>query len=457
MAAFAGGRSPIRAVAMAYVLIGTPLAGALLAWWGRAYWSYSDGVYLLTARMLDAGLYSDVLAAQPPPLFWFGAAVLAIADSVVAVRGALALLALATGWLVALCVWRLTASRAGAAVAGVAALATPWRLHESLTLTPESLAAPLLLAAALLGAGSPRRGAIGGVAAGLAACTKVAFALPAAALALGVAARVRFAASATLTAVALAALSLVLYGGALIENVLTAQAQTGVRGIAVVAPLFVQAAWNLGPLLVPAALAWRLRARLRDAALLRALGALLLGELALLPTVFKQGTSLNLIAVVEPAAVALAASAVTLLVAEATGRPGDRRPRADQPRATGRGRRARHLFKPRRLALAAVAACGTLVVAQSLSLVLSPADPGLFARPLSDLAYERQLSGAQVDAAVQRARGCPPGAPYSGPPYLAFVAKRPPPGGQPDGFILQRAETHAEQRAAAAADGPRCP
>lgn len=422
-----------------YALAGVPVVGLLLAWWGRAYWNYSEGVYLLTARSLDTGLYSDVVAAQPPPLFWFGGAVLAVADSVIAVRVVLALLALATGWLVAVCVWRLTASRTGAALAGVAALVTPWRLHESLTLTPESLAAPLLLAAAVLGAGASSRASLGGVAAGLAACVKVAFALPAAALVLGVAARARFAASATITAVALAALSLVLYGGAVIENVVTAQAQTGARGVSVVAPLFVQAAWNLAPLLLPAALAWPLRARLRDPALLGALGALLLGELALVPTVFKEGTSLNLIAVIEPAAVALAASAVIALLrgAELGGRPA-----AAGARAAG---------------LAAVAACGALALAQSASLMLSPEDPGVFARPFSDLAYERPLSDAEVDAAVARARSCPPGVPYTGPPYLAFVADRPVAGDQPDAFILQRAEVHAEERAAAAADGPGCP
>jgi hypothetical protein len=422
----------VTGVTLRYASAGVPVIGVLLAWWGHAYWNYSEGVYLVTARSLDAGLYSEVVAAQPPPLFWFGGAVLAVADSVIAVRVVLALLALATGWLVALCVWRLTASRTGAALAGVAALVTPWRLHESLTLTPESLAAPLLLAAAVLGAGvSPRRAALGGVAAGLAACVKLAFALPAAALVLGVAARARFAASATITALVLATLSLFLYGGAVIENVVTAQAQTGTRGLAVVASLLVQAAWNLAPLLLPAALAWPLRARLRDPALLRALGALLLGSLALVPTVFKEGTSLNLIAVIEPAAVALAASAAIVLVEVEHARRG--------------------------LALGAVAACAALALAQSASLVLSPEDPGVFARPLSALAYERELSDAQVDDAVQRARGCPPGVPYSGPPYLAFVADRPVPGGQPDTFILERAEIHDEERAAAAADTPRCP
>jgi hypothetical protein len=425
----------VTGLALRYLLLGAPLAAALLAWWGRSYWNYSEGVYLLTARSLGPGLYSDVVAAHPPPLFWFGGAVLAVADSVIAVRLVLALLALSTGWLVAVCVWRLTASRLGAVLAGVAALVTPWRLHESLTLTPESLAAPLLLAAAVLGAGASSRAALGGVAAGLAACVKVAFVLPAAALVIGVTARARYAASATITAVVLALTSLALYGGALVENVVTAQAQTGARGVEAVAPLFVQAAWNLAPLLVPAALAWPLRDRLRDPALLRALGALLLGELLLLPTVFKDGTSLNLIAVIEPAAVAVAAGATVALVSGA-----------------GFGSRRASCT-----ALAAIAVCGALALVQSASLVLSPEDPGVFARPLSDLAYERELSDAEVDAAVRRARGCPPGVPYSGPPYLAFVAERPVPGGQPDAFILGRAEVHADERATAAADGPGCP
>lgn len=426
-----------RAVTLPYLLAGVPIVASLLAWWGEAYWNYSDGVYLLTARTLDGSLYAEVAAAQPPLLFWFGSAILSVSDSVLAVRAALALVALATGWLVALCVWRLTGGRTASAIAGVAALVTPWRLHESLTLTPESLAAPLLLAAALLAADQRRRGGqLAGIAAATAACIKLAFVVPAVALFFGAAARRDYATSASLTAAAFGALALALYGGAIVENVLTAQAQTGTRGLGAFAPLLVQAVWNLAPLLLPAGLAWWLAERLADPALVRSLGALLIGELLLLPTVLKQGTSLNLLAVVEPTAVVLGAGGVVALLR------GARRTRsAALTRAVG----------------AAVAACAVTAGLQSASLLLSPDDPGLFARPFSALAYQHTLSGEGVAAAVARARACPPEIAYSGPPYLAFMAGRSMPAGQPDPFILERAQAHAIKRSAARADEPRCP
>jgi len=427
------------AVTLGYLPVGLLLVGALLAWWGQAYWNYSDGVYLLTARTLDSDLYAGVAAAQPPLLFWLGSAVLSVSDSVLAVRGVLALVALLTGWLVALCVWRLTASRAAAAVAGAAALLTPWRLHESLTLTPESLAAPLLLGAAVLAADERRRrGQLAGVAAGTAACFKLAFALPALALYFGAAARRHYATSASVTAGAFGTLALALYGGAIVENVLTAQAQTGSRGVGVIAPLLVQAAWNLAPLLLPAALAWQLRERLADVALVRSLGALLIGELLLVPTVLKQGTSLNLIAVVEPTAVVLAAAGAFALL------------HGGRNLVAGRARASRR-------AVAVLTACAVAAGLQSASLVLSPDDPGLFARPFSDLAYQRTLSGEEVEDEVVRAQACPPEVAYSGPPYLAFMAERPMPADQPDQFILSRAGVHAIKRSAALADEPRCP
>jgi hypothetical protein len=419
------------AVLARYLIPAVALAAALLAWWGEAYWNYSEGVYLLTARSLDAGLYSDIAAAQPPPLFWVGGAILAIDDTVLAVRAVLAALGVVTGLLVTVAAWRLTRSDWGSALAGVASLVAPWHLHESLTLTPEAIAAPLLLGAALLAAGSPRRSALAGVLAAVAASFKLAFALPAAALTLGASARGRYAAAAAIAFAAVAAIALALYGGDLIDNVVTGQAQTGTRGIGTAAPLFAQVAWNLAPLLLPAALAWWLRDRLSDAALLRSLGALLAGELLLVPTVIKLGTSLNLLAVIEPTAIALAAAGVIALL------------RAD---VRGRGR-----------LVTAACACGALALAQSASLVATPEHPRVFARPFSALAYDRPLSDAEVAAAVRRARACPPGVAYSGAPYLAFAAGRRMPGDQPDTFLLAHARIHAAKARAAAADVPRCP
>ena len=99
-----------------------------------------------------------------------------------------------------------------------------------------------------------------------------------------------------------------------------------------------------------AALAFWQRERLHDPALLRGLGALLVGELLLLPTVFKVGTSLNLIAVAEPAAIALGASGIVVLL-----------------RARGAG--------ATRVALGAAGVCAGLVALQSASLVAQPGAP----------------------------------------------------------------------------------
>src|SRR5687767_15611366 len=74
------------------------LAGAVVVvalehvWRGESYWNFSEGVYLATARALadGAGLYTDVAAAQPPPLFFLGAGLLSIVESLLFVRGVLA-------------------------------------------------------------------------------------------------------------------------------------------------------------------------------------------------------------------------------------------------------------------------------------------------------------------------------------------------------------------------------
>jgi hypothetical protein len=63
----------------------------------------------------------------------------------------------------------------------------------------------------------------------------------------------------------------------------------------------------------------------------------------------------------------------------------------------------------------------------------------------------------QVEAAVARARRCPPAAAYSGPPYFAYLAHRRMPGNQGDPFIIQHAPADARFLAAASDDQPRCP
>src|SRR5215210_6326312 len=172
-------------VAGRFALVAIPVVAALLAWRGVSYWEYSEGAYALTARMLLDGstLYGDVVAAQPPLLFYLAAAVLAVDDSLEALRAALPLPLLATGLLVALAVRRLTGNATAAVVGGLAALVAPWTLHEGTLLMPETFAAPLLMGAALVGS-SPSRARWAGALAALAASFKLAFALPLLALGL---------------------------------------------------------------------------------------------------------------------------------------------------------------------------------------------------------------------------------------------------------------------------------
>ena len=56
----------------------------LAAWQGRAYVEYSDGVYAGSARAVLNGAvpYRDFAAAQPPGVFYAGALLLALGDSV---------------------------------------------------------------------------------------------------------------------------------------------------------------------------------------------------------------------------------------------------------------------------------------------------------------------------------------------------------------------------------------
>src|ERR687889_1126395 len=75
---------------------------ALGLWHGEAFWSTSDGVYALTAReLLDGlGLYGDIAAAQPPPVYLVGAALLGLDDSLTALRAGLEAGTLGTALLV---------------------------------------------------------------------------------------------------------------------------------------------------------------------------------------------------------------------------------------------------------------------------------------------------------------------------------------------------------------------
>src|ERR1700704_1601922 len=111
-----------RAVAV-FLLGGIALLVALRVCQGDTYWSYSDGAYALSARLVLRGhdLYREVAAAQPPPVFYVGALLLACRDSLDALRVGLSVVALATAALVLAAPWRLTARRAAAVAAGLLA------------------------------------------------------------------------------------------------------------------------------------------------------------------------------------------------------------------------------------------------------------------------------------------------------------------------------------------------
>jgi hypothetical protein len=405
-------------------------------WRGESYWNFSEGVYLMTARaVLDGrGLYAEVAAAQPPPLFYIGAGLMGLSDSLLFVRGALALTTLAVGALVAIIVARITGRPSAGVIAGLAALVTPWTLREHATLTPDPLAAAPLLAAALLAARPrSRAAALAGAIGALAAALKLAFLLPLAAVALAARRRAAFVIGALCLGVSLAVVSFAAWGGAVWDNLVVAQGDTGFQ-VGSLPGLVGQSAWNLGPLVALSALALLARSRARDPALLRSLAALTAGSLALGLTFLKGGTYLNTLAVIEPAAVALAAVGVTAFLED------------------------RSLLAPhRRLASLAVGLLCAVMVVQSAILFANPEGPLGFGNPFLSRDPGHELSEEQVRLAAERARQCPPGAPYSGSPFIAYVADRSVPGSQPDRFIIGQSDVHADLRERIAADGPLCP
>lgn len=425
-------RRPGRAAAF----IAAAVAVVALEWWwqGKTYWLYSEGVYLATSReVLDgAELYEQVAAAQPPLLFLLGAGLLEISDSILFVRAAVSLATVVTGCLVALAVWRLTGRRGAAVVGGLASLVTPWMLREHAALTPEPLAAPLLLGSALLAARARLAPLAGGLAV-VAASLKLAFVLPAAALAIAAASRRRFLAGAVAAAAALGLAFLLRWGQPLIDNVVVAQRQAGFQPELLPGHI-AQAVWNLAPLVALASLAVLRREHARELPLLWTLTALAAGSLGMLFSLAKDGTYLNVLAAIEPLCVPLAVAGIVWLFED-------------------RGWPARG----RRLARAAAAGAVLFIGVQSLTLVASPRNPVGFGNPFLSAAPRQILSSEAVDRAVRQARKCPPGVPYSGVPYVAFIAGRPLPGGQPDGFIVNKAAVHRGLRRAVDRDRPRCP
>ena len=386
------------------------------------YWDYSEGVYALTAHLWLHGhaLYRDVVGAQPPGVFVVGAALLALKDALEFLRAGVAGLQLVGGLAASIIVWRLTANRVGAILAAPAVLLTPWAIHEHGALTPELIAVPLLLWAALFSV-STRRAAVTGLLCGLLPLVKVPYILPAIVLLACSADRrrsIRWAA-ATLAAGVLA--TALLAGEAAWRDVIYAQTQSGYRPLHVIVGYWAQSGWNLAGLLIAAGLIWRHRALIADRRLLRTTFALAVAMLLTFVANAKQGTALNVTVPVEAALMPLAVCGAVLVA-----RQGARNWEA--------------LLCAAALLFAAV---------QSASLLIAPSDPAPFVRVASRFGgLGESMSPSQLRASVARARSCAPRLSFSGPPFIAWVAARHMPANEPDQFIISHAPILAAKRAA---------
>jgi hypothetical protein len=178
--------------------------------------------------------------------------------------------------------------------------------------------------------------------------------------------------------------------------------------------------------------ALRLRRRLCDPVLVRVSAGLAVAMLLTLLTNLKHGTALNIVAPIELSLLPLAVAGVVAA-------------------ARGEGRL-------RRVAIPAGALA--FVAAQSISLLASPqptAPPFLY--PTSQAGtWQRGFDSAQIDTLVRRAAACPSGEPYGGGlSYIAFLAHRDMPDGQPDTYLTRDSPTLKGVAAAIAADKPTCP
>jgi hypothetical protein len=409
---------------------------------GHADWGPSEGVYALTSRLLLHGgdLYGGLVASQPPWTYLFGSAVLAIHDSLDALRLACGLLQVVTALLAAEAVLRMTSARVAAIGAAGLVVVTPWATHQHGLLLPEQLGSPLLLGAALL-ASRPGTARWAGVLAGIAVFAKLPFALPAGLLIAASPGRgvaVRWAAGAI---AAQAVLFTALFGTGFWRQIVVAQVQSG-GTFEFQAGAWVQASWNLLPLVVLAAVAIWMRRDAAEPALLRTLGAAAAGALAMTLTIVKPGTGLNVVVPSEPLLVTLAVAGLVFALRAAA--------RADAQQRT----RVRWRLRVG----SAGAALGLMLLAQSASLLLDPLNPRPFHRPLSSSpGWKVGHDRAEMDRLVAAARRCPRGSVYAGPPLVAFIARREVPAGQPDAFIVSHASMHADVLKRLLADGPRCP
>jgi hypothetical protein len=299
-------------------------------------------------------------------------------------------------------------------------------------LIPEMFVAPLLLGGVLLAPNARRAPWLGAVAA-LVAAFKLSYALPAIVLIALSADWRRAARWAVAAAIVEIALTFAFFGPADVwRDTVTAQFESGHVGARSLFGEWAQIGWNLLGLLVAALVAWRLRRHARDPRTLVVAAAVAGATLLTLVSTWKLGTSLNSVIPAETTLVPLALAGCAFALGQSRG-----------------GRR-----------LAVVGILGiAFAVAQGVALVASPDVHGAhpFLRPGSSPGYGVTLPADEVDAAVHTARACPRGVPYSGTPFIAFVAKRPLPGNQPDQYLAQLAPVLKNARTAIRTAGIVCP
>lgn len=378
-------------------------------------WNTEEGIYALTARLLLQGhpLYRDVAAAQPPPVYLVGAAILWLHDSLEWLRFAVALLQLAAGVIAAGLVWRITRSAFAALLTAPAILLAPWAVQEHGMLTPELVSLPVLLGAVTL-CRDRRAAPATGVCCALLPLIKVPYLLPAAVIVCVSVAPRRTAVWALATLVVGLLGCLALGGSAFLTDVFVAQSQSGYHSLSEVKGWWLQGAWNLAGPLLGCLLALWLRRQSADPGRLLALLSTAAAMIVTGLSTLKQGTGLNVLVPVEAVLVAGAVCGAVLAWRE----------------AAGRGRRVT-------VAAAAVVAATLFTLAQSASLLIDPTDPRPFDRAgSSTVGWGVLLTRPQLETTVAAAQACPRGSFYVGEPFIAFIANRSVPADQPDGFII---------------------
>jgi hypothetical protein len=395
----------------------------------HTYWDYSEGVYALTSQeMLHGGdLYGQIVGAQPPGVFLAGVVLLGIHSSVEWLRFAVGCLQLVAGLIAARIVFRLTANWIATVLTPAAVLLTPWAVHEHGALTPELVALPVMMGAALLSA-DRRRGGWAGLLCGLLVLIKLPLAIPAVVLVLVGADRRRAAVAGAATVVVGLGLTWALGGDHFWRDAVVAQMHSGSRTLGELKGFWAQAGWNVLGLLFCAAVAVWLRRQARDRRMLIVAVALAVANIVTFLTNFKEGTGLNITVPVEASLVPLAAAGTVFAIRAA----------------------------PRWLPAVCLAALA-FTLAQSISLITSPGNAIPFLRAFSAPAWGIAMTGPQFEHMVAAARACPPGEPYGGAPLIALAAGRVLPAGQPDQFLPSHSATLASVNAQIVAVKNVCP